>query len=259
MNISENFHKKEMIDPLEKLICLTFDIDWATDPVLEYTLGILEEYQVKATFFVTHETELLKEFRLKGMELGIHPSFLPFLNGTSKRDIPALIGDLKEIVPDAISARSHCLIPGSPITKGFSDNGIQYELNTLIYPRAGGVYLPWKRNDVWQIPFLFEDDVYISDPAEDRYFMFDNDFTMIKVLNFHPIHVFLNTKRIEDYQRAKPCYKDYEKLKAYRREAGIGGTEELLREYVLRAKEEGYSFVTVKELGGQICKSHFLI
>ena len=38
---------------------LTFDIDWCSDEVLMYTLKIIEEYDIKATFFITHETPLL--------------------------------------------------------------------------------------------------------------------------------------------------------------------------------------------------------
>lgn len=44
-------------------IFLTFDIDWASDEVLSYTLDIIEKYDIKATFFVTHETKLLERMR----------------------------------------------------------------------------------------------------------------------------------------------------------------------------------------------------
>ena len=41
-------------------IFITFDIDWCSDEVLSYTLDFVEKYNIKATFFVTHETKLLE-------------------------------------------------------------------------------------------------------------------------------------------------------------------------------------------------------
>lgn len=54
-------------------IFLTFDIDWASDEVLEYCIDIIEKANVKATWFVTHETPLLERLRANpNFELGIH-------------------------------------------------------------------------------------------------------------------------------------------------------------------------------------------
>ena len=44
-------------------IYLTFDIDWASDEVLGYTIDLLESFNARATFFVTHDTQLLKRLR----------------------------------------------------------------------------------------------------------------------------------------------------------------------------------------------------
>ena len=63
-------------------VFLTFDIDWASDFVLEYCIDLIESAQVKATFFVTHETPLLERLRENpNFELGIHPNFNPLLEG----------------------------------------------------------------------------------------------------------------------------------------------------------------------------------
>lgn len=42
----------------DKSLFLTFDIDWASDEIIQDTLDILKENEVKATFFITHESEL---------------------------------------------------------------------------------------------------------------------------------------------------------------------------------------------------------
>ena len=63
-------------------IFLTFDIDWCSDELLLYALNFIEEYKLKATFFVTHETGLLERMRdNENIELGIHPNFNPLLSG----------------------------------------------------------------------------------------------------------------------------------------------------------------------------------
>ena len=43
-------------------VCLTFDTDWASEPVLEYTLSILERYGVKTTIFATNESRACQHF-----------------------------------------------------------------------------------------------------------------------------------------------------------------------------------------------------
>lgn len=42
---------------------LTFDIDWASDAVLEYCIDILEQANVRVTWFATHQTPLLDRIR----------------------------------------------------------------------------------------------------------------------------------------------------------------------------------------------------
>ena len=40
---------------------ITFDLDWASDEVLKFTLELVEKYNIKATFFVTHNTKVLEK------------------------------------------------------------------------------------------------------------------------------------------------------------------------------------------------------
>ena len=82
--IFENIKKIDISNPIswQDKIFLTFDIDWCSDEVLLYTLDIIEKYDIKATFFITHDTTLLERMRAnQNIELGIHPNFNPLLNG----------------------------------------------------------------------------------------------------------------------------------------------------------------------------------
>ncbi|MCX7870455.1 MAG: hypothetical protein N2485_02630 [bacterium] len=45
----------------EDKIFITFDMEWAEDEVLDFTLNLIESYKISCTFLVTHKTELLKK------------------------------------------------------------------------------------------------------------------------------------------------------------------------------------------------------
>lgn len=85
-------------------IFLTFDIDWASDEVLEYCLEIVEKAKVKATWFATHKTPLLKRILENPLfELGIHPNFNPLLEGNFcyGKNYKEVLEYYLEIVPNA--------------------------------------------------------------------------------------------------------------------------------------------------------------
>ena len=68
MSISETFKCISEIlpgDPLtwESKLFITFDIDWAHDEVLSDTIDLIEQADVAATWFVTHDTTLLERLR----------------------------------------------------------------------------------------------------------------------------------------------------------------------------------------------------
>ena len=58
----------------ERLIAISSDIDWAGDEVLSYMLAILDDYNIKATLFCTHDVSSIKG--IEKHELAIHPNFI---------------------------------------------------------------------------------------------------------------------------------------------------------------------------------------
>lgn len=114
---------------------ISFDIDWCSDEVLSYTLDIVEKYNIKATFFVTHETLLLERMRDNPkIELGIHPNFNPLLSGDFRygKNFEEVIEYYKNIVPAALGVRSHSMTQNSPILDTFEKFGLIYDCNTFI-------------------------------------------------------------------------------------------------------------------------------
>ena len=197
-------------------IFLTFDIDWASDEVLNYCLDILDTNNLKATFFVTHETPVLDRMREnQNIELGIHPNFNFLLNGDFRygKTYVEVIDYYLKIVPEAISDRSHCLVQASQILDAFHNKGIQFDLNLLI-PRNSDIELKpiksWLKN-LTRIPYLWEDDAHIlyEDNSDVNHYL---NFKGLKVFDFHPIHVFLNTEDLSRYNEVKPYLQNHAKL-----------------------------------------------
>ncbi len=95
---------------------LTFDIDWAHDQILTDTINLVLSFNVPATWFTTHATPVLESIRKSELfELGIHPNFNPLLSGKVGGSCADVIKELKQLVPNAKSCRSHSVADGALI------------------------------------------------------------------------------------------------------------------------------------------------
>ena len=231
---------------MNKDVHLTIDIDWASDEILEYTMSLLRQYDISATFFVTHETPLLRQIREnKSWELGIHPNFNKLLLGESSLDYMRVIDDILQVVPEAVSARSHALTQGSIISQYSFQRGILYESNTYIPASSPMILSAYTMpSGCTCVPFFFEDDVWFSKPEEQHedvgvYFRKEG----LKVFNFHPIHIFLNTENPERYSKAKNYHKLVRNDSTSKR-----GAEDVLKEMFAYAKTHNFTFKMLNQL-----------
>jgi len=239
-SMSENFSTISKIDPevsstwANKLF-LTFDVDWAHDEILKDTLNIVEEAPVPATWFVTHTTPVSNDIRaLQSQELGLHPNFNPLLDGVSNNSHNAekIVKALLDIVPEAKSIRSHSMTQSSRLLDLFQTSGLTHEVNHFIPHHAGIELKPWVLwNRLCKIPYFWEDDVHVlydsigiaqTDPAE-----LATKVGGLKVFDFHPIHVFLNTESLERYERTRPLHHNPSELIKHRYE-GYGTRNRLI-------------------------------
>ncbi len=197
-------------DSWQNKIFITFDIDWCSDEVLSYTLDIIEEFNIKATFFVTHETKLLERMRNNSnIELGIHPNFNPLLNGDFRygKNIDEVIEYYKKIVPEAVSVRSHAMTQNTHILNSFEKFGLIYDCNTFI-PFSSQIELaPWKHwsTKMIKVPYSWEDDLHCIYNWEWNIKKL-LDTKGLKIFDFHPIHVFLNTENIDRYEKSREYF-----------------------------------------------------
>lgn len=180
-------------------IYLTFDTDWLCDEFLKRTVDLLRHYQLKATFFATHESELLSSLPKDQFEIALHPNFD---KGNGVYDVDD-IRRLKALYPEARGTRSHTLSFGSRLIPILKELELQYESNIYLHKHLNLQATP-RSEELLSIPFNWSDDKHLE---------LSQDFTLkelpdfeqagINVWNFHPVHVFLNTDRYERYELAK--------------------------------------------------------
>jgi hypothetical protein len=214
-------------------VFLTFDMDWACDEVMLETATLLEKANIPSTWFVTHETELLERLRSSHLiELGIHPNFNFLLDGEDKNNSAELrVKQLKKLVPEAKSIRSHSLTQSSRLLDMFIDHGLTHDCNNYI-PFDSNIELkPWKIwNGMIKVPHFWEDDLYCLSGSKIK---FEKIITErgLKVLDFHPIHVFLNTETMARYENSRIDHHSPEKLSKYRCTEEYG-TKDILTDIV---------------------------
>lgn len=193
-------------------IYLSLDIDWAPDYVLEDTRLLLQAAGLPATIFATHQSPGVDALLgLPGLETGVHPNFL------GGADESAVMDKLRRAFPTAIGVRSHALFYHSRLLPLFHRMGVRYFSNDLLFLHADlAPFYDW--SGLLRLPIYWEDDVHCQ--------YFDGRFDLaslqldrpgMKVLNFHPVHLFLNTREMADYEAAKPVLADPRAAGAHRR------------------------------------------
>lgn len=195
---------------------ITMDTDWASDEVLAFALDWFETEAIPVTVFVTNDTPLLARMRSNPLfRLGIHPNFYPLLNAKPDRgDYRETIAALKKLVPEAVVARSHGLVDAGLILSEFQAQGIQGDLN-LFLPFSSGISpKPFRHyTGLTRLPYFYEDDAYcfeaVKASPEDHLHL---DPAGLKIFNFHPIHLFLNTESMARYNSARDVLGDVAKL-----------------------------------------------
>lgn len=237
---------------MSRNIYLTFDMDWAIDEVLEYFYELLEKYHVVGTLNVTHESPLLQKFERSGIiELGIHPNYNGLLYPEQGGgDCEAILARMKELVPNAVCCRSHSLTTSSVIAKHYKKYGIRYDLNMLIPAYKGMRIRPFAApvdEDILVLPFIYEDDIYLQkkDRMQPEEFLLD-EIEAPRIFNFHPIHLFLNSDRVETYEKARPFFKDYQSLKRHVNKANYG-IKDFFVELIDAAHQSEWKFKTIAE------------
>jgi hypothetical protein len=200
---------------------ITLDMDWACDEVTLFAAELLESANLKATFFITHDTPILKYLRSNPkFELGLHPDFNPLLTGETHHSAAQILASLKTIVPEAVSVRTHALVGGTLLSRLYFKKGLTHESSIYYHVTDGRIPKPYYDiNGMLKILHFWEDDCHISlleqgkeqDWDVNRFLSYEG----IKVFDFHPIHLFVNTAETAHYQLIRPYNKDPDRLRKH--------------------------------------------
>jgi len=205
----------------EDVIFLTFDLDWCSDEVLSFTIDLIEEKDIAATWFITHNSDILKKLHKNPkFELGIHPNFNFLLDGNYRfgRNSKEIIEYYKKIVPEAVSVRAHSLTQSSKISDEYMTANFKFECNFYIPHFSCHKLVPWRffNGQLLSIPHSWEDDINCSYnyPCWDINKIIDKKG--LKVLLFHPTNLFLNCSKKVDYIEGKPFILNFKKMSLLR-------------------------------------------
>ena len=196
---------------------ITFDIDWAPDCAIDLASNLLAERGVKSTWFVTHLSPAVERLQDRPdlFELGIHPNFMS--GSTHGEDPEQVLKTCMELVPDAVSMRTHGLLQsGNIFDFVMTLTPVKFDVS-LFHPRALQIdVVKYERfgQILWRVPYVWEDDYVmesppLSVPREPEFSGFSETLTRargIQVFNFHPIHVLLNSNVMDNYNAMKRDY-----------------------------------------------------
>ena len=186
---------------------LTFDVDWAPDFCIEYCAEVCIKSGIKATFFVTHDSPVLKELLAeKSFEVGLHPNFYASsCHGSDLRDVMSFVAELN---PCATSWRSHGLFQSSELFALIADEFPRLQTDvSLFHPGVDNLkpfveYRGTSNRRLVRLPYFWEDDIYAVRPD----WNWEGPVCQsegLAIFDFHPVLVYLNDKDLLSYQSLK--------------------------------------------------------
>jgi hypothetical protein len=192
----------------EPQVAITLDVDWAPDFAIELAAAALVQANVRATWFLTHDSPAVQRLRDHAslFELGWHPNFFPgSTHGATEEEVFA---HCRQLAPDARVVRTHGLLQSTRLLdrmRGGTDIRIDASLLLRGHPHLAVHDLPLTSGCMQRVPFWWEDDIEMS--AADPVWALANSFADgvpgLRVLNFHPIHIALDSQSPAPYETLK--------------------------------------------------------
>ena len=171
---------------------------------------------------MTHDSPAIKRLKKNTLfEIGIHPNFSNY--STQGKNVEDILKKMKSIVPNAKSIRTHGLLQSSEILLKFKKYGIKNDVSILLHEESFLKPHFSKYFDLIRLPYYWEDDIEMVN-GDWQNVRKHFSVSGLKIFDFHPIHIFLNSKTMEKYEKVK--IKGYprieQKLISKYRNEGIG-------------------------------------
>ena len=188
----------------EKLesIFLSFDIDWAPDFILKDLRNLLDE--TNASFMVTHDSQYTRELE-NIFSVGTHPNLR---KGSSQGD------DIFECIDFYKSNnlsrftinRFHVLGFAYPDVVALSQEGLKLDSSSLFLNHHFITPHYQEEIDVISAPYFWEDGMRLNNRTSYDDSFIDFECPGLKIFDFHPIDIFLNTFSIEQRNEFKNSF-----------------------------------------------------
>lgn len=194
-------------------ISITLDMDWAPEEIIDYSLKLLSQYNVTATLFMTNKISC----HISQHEIAIHPNFrsMKFEKHFTK---------YISIYPNIKGMRSHSLFFSERFRPFYKKFGIEYQSNVMMHCQKN--IIPYYMSPTTlEIPIFWMDSYYLENISNNQTVFLNNkslEAPGLKVFDFHPIHIFLNTDTLSFYASVKKYYKNPEKIAKYRNKHALG-------------------------------------
>ncbi len=204
-------------------VFLTCDVDWAPEYAVETVLQAVEAHGHKLTLFATHRSELLLRAP-DWLEVGLHPDFT---RQDGKSRFEEKLSALKKCYPAAVGMRSHRGFFGNNIGDMAKTCGLRYDASAFLWNQPFcQAHIDY--NGMTRFSYMWEDGIHLDLGLELNFDRVNLHLPGLKILNVHPILIFLNSTS-DDHRRSVTCrYKDltiapYAEVAAdVNRERGIG-------------------------------------
>lgn len=186
---------------------LTIDLDWAPDFAIERMAEHILSQKLKATWFVTHDSPAVRALANESsFELGMHPNFsVPCSHGRTEDEVFAF---MRALLPRAVSMRAHRFHQSSPLFVKAMSNGVIVD-SSLLMPgvpelRPYAMRLDASGRELIRVPVYWEDDVHTFDDVRTWSARELGSLAPgLKVFNFHPMFVHLNSDSMAPYEALK--------------------------------------------------------
>ena len=202
---------------MDKLFVST-DIDWANDKVIEYTFDFFDQMGVKVTWFATHETILNKKINEHpSFDIGAHPNYNFLLSGKNEYNSKAILENVVDSIPPTKTIRSHSITQSSILLQEFKDFGFTHDSNMFVPIDSGINTKPFRHfNDLIRVPYIWSDDVHMVSGWNYKSIIEKIKFYEgLKVIDCHPIHIYLNSANLKHYNDARPYLSKPDELKRF--------------------------------------------
>lgn len=169
----------------------TSDVDWAPESMIE---GCLEAHRdVPLTMFATHPSEALRHRR----HVGVHPNFR---SGSTQGSSPAEVIQYVKTLSDGDFYRCHGFYEDTNISVQLKNSGYVFDSNLALHLQDYVIPLR-HQSGTTRYPVTLEDDYLLRETGLNwEKIRAHLDAPGLKIFNFHPIHITLNTPSLDYYE-----------------------------------------------------------